>query len=177
MRKAALFPGLLGAEFSTLDAAVRAVHAGISGQWAGMATVHRGRHPLLRIAGLFARLPAAQRDAITQVHIEVQNGRERWTRRFGASTPMRSTLRADGKYLIEQLGLVTLRFRVLAVEGGMEWHLEQIAFAGLPLPVRWFHVGARASSLGDDYGFDVAVDVGGLGRLIRYEGSLKVTRG
>jgi Domain of unknown function (DUF4166) len=176
MRDIALFPGLLGDEFSALDPSVRALHAGSSGRWLGTATVHRGKHPLLRVAGFFARLPTAQRDVPTVVEIEAYQGREVWTRQFGTSPAMRSTLRAKDKRLVEQMGLLTLRFRVLTQAGAMVWNMERIAFLGIGLPQQWFRVMAGATPVAGNYRFDVSVDIVGLGELIRYEGLLEVPR-
>ncbi len=176
MRHAALFPGLMGEGYATLHRHVQAVHGGAGGRWVGRATVQRGTHPLLRFAALVARLPSSQRDAPTVVTIDAQPGREVWTRKFGSAGPMRSTLRDREGLLEEQLGLVTMRFRILARDAGMSWELHRIAFLGLPLPLRLFSVQAGAQSDGHGYRFLVAASVVGLGELIRYEGRLDVIR-
>jgi Domain of unknown function (DUF4166) len=174
MRHAALFPGLMGKHFTSLHPHVKAVHDGAGGRWSGRANVQRGTHLLLRLAALVARLPSSQRDAPTVVTIEPQDGCEVWTRKFGTAAPMRSTLRERGGLLEEQLGLVTMRFRILARDAGMSWELQRIAFLGLPLPLRLFKVQAGAQSSGHAYRFLVAASVVGLGELIRYEGELDV---
>jgi Domain of unknown function (DUF4166) len=175
MRDAALFPGLMGKDFASLHPHVQAVHDGAGGRWSGRATVQRGTHLLLRLAALVARLPSSQRDAPTVVTIEAQPGCEVWTRKFGSAAPMRSTLCKRGGLLEEQLGLVTMQFRIVARDTGMSWELQRIAFLGLPLPLRLFKVQARAQSGERGYRFLVAASVVGLGELIRYEGELDVT--
>jgi hypothetical protein len=87
---------------------------------------------------------------------------------------MRSTLSARHGLLAETLGPVTLQFRIIVRDGGMHWALHRIALLGVPLPRRCFRVQASAGSSGTAYRFLVAVDVRGLGELIRYEGELHV---
>ncbi len=172
MRHVALFPGLMGTDFASLHPQVQAVHGGAGGSWTGRANVQRGTHLLLRLAALVARLPTSQRDAPVMVTIEVQPECEVWTRKFGTAAPMRSRLCNVGGLLREKLGLVTMQFRILARESGMDWELQRIAFLGVPLPLRLFKVQAGAQAVDHGYRFLVAAHVVGLGELIRYEGEL-----
>jgi hypothetical protein len=171
----ALFDGLLGeAGFASLDPGVQAVHGGRSGVWQGTATVQRGRSRLMRIAATLARLPASVREAPTTAHIDVSGGGEVWTRHFGHARPMRSELYASGGQLVERLGLLTMRFQLLARDRGVNWELQRIALLGVPLPSSWFQVHARAEGCERGYRFSVAARVVGLGELIRYDGQLQV---
>jgi hypothetical protein len=174
MHQSALFPGLMREDFAQLDPQVQAVHGGASGLWTGRASVQRGSRVLLRLAATIAGLPTSQRDVLTRVAIEAGEGREVWTRCFGDASPMRSTLSAAAGLLREQLGPVTMQFRIVAAQGSMNWELQRIAFFGLPLPRNCFRVQARAGSTSRGYHFFVAVQVPGIGELIRYEGDLDV---
>jgi hypothetical protein len=174
MRQEALFPGLMGERFASLHPHLRTVHGGSGGRWTGTATVQRGSHWLLRAAAFLARLPSPQNAAATVVTIEAGDGFETWTRQFGTAAPMRSRLRHAGGLLEEQLGLVTLQFRILSREGGVCWELKHIALLGMPLPARWFPVQAGAYAGSHGYRFLVAASVRGVGELVRYEGELDV---
>jgi hypothetical protein len=174
MSRTALFPGLMRGDFAALHSQVQAVHSGTGGRWQGRASVQRGTHVLLRIAAAVAGLPISQRDAATVVTIEAIGDREIWTRQFGTAAPMRSTLSARSGLLVEQLGLITMQFQIVARDGGMIWDLRHIAFLGIPLPRRCLQVQAGAEPGGAGYRFFVAVRVPGLGDLISYEGELDV---
>jgi hypothetical protein len=129
---------------------------------------------LTRVVALAARLPSSQRDVPAEVTIEALDGREVWTRHFGDAVPMRSTLYARDGLLVEQLGLATMHFRIVARDGGMNWQLLRISACGLPLPRRWFEVYARSEWCERGYRFSVAVRVVGVGELICYDGQLQV---
>jgi hypothetical protein len=130
----------------------------------------------MRMAATLARLPTSVSNVPTRVEIEVSDTRESWTRYFGDARPMRSELSASGGLLVERLGLITMRFRILARDGGMNWELLRIAFLGVSLPRRWFQVHARSECCERGYRFAVAASLVGIGELIRYEGQLQVPR-
>jgi hypothetical protein len=173
MTRRALFPGLLGEGFSSLHPHLRTVHGGQSGRWTGRASVHRGSNPLARVAASVARLPSTQLDEPVTVTIDAHDGREVWTRHFGAAAPMRSTLHCTHGLLVERMGLLSLHFQVNVRNGGMSWYLRRAAFLGLPLPRRLFKVQAQVDA-GAGYRFFVAVGIAGIGEMIRYEGELDV---
>lgn len=173
MRRA-LIPGLLGEGFSSLHASVRAVHGGQGKVWRGRASVRRGNSLFAQFAALVARLPPTQHDVPVIVNIEVQEGREVWTRHFGKSAPMQSVLCNRNGLLEERMGPAALQFQVNVRDGGMDWYLRSISVLGFALPLRLFQVQVRADA-DPAYRFFVSVGLTGVGELIRYEGHLDVT--
>jgi hypothetical protein len=167
-----LFPRLLGNLFGTLAPAVRRAHGGHAVVLRGRANVERGRHPLARVVGWLARLPAAQHDGPIEVHISPEGNSERWTRRFGSSAPMISTLRAGNGVLVEKLGAATLEFRLVPQNGSIDWQLVAIRGLGVPLPIAWFRVASLSGADGARYRFLVDAQVRGIGCIVRYEGYL-----
>ena len=122
------------------------------------------------------RSPRDQQDGPLTVNIDVAGGAERWTRHFGISAPMRSTLQARDGLLREQLGLVTFWFALHARDGGIDWRLTRVAVAGCPLPCALFRISTFSGVRDGRYAFSVLATVTGVGRLIRYEGVLSVAR-
>jgi uncharacterized protein DUF4166 len=172
MTAATLFPSVLGAEFAALDPCLRWVHSGESRRLKGTVTVKRGRSFLARALGALASLPSTMIDAPIEVQIERTRKGERWTRLFTGGARMISTLRRDGDLLVEELGPATLKFRLSARGGGMQWALQSIAALNISLPVTWFRVSAAIESRDGRYHFIVDSELRGAGRIVRYEGSL-----
>ena len=170
----ALFPAILGASFSDLDARVRRVHGGQSGQWSGTASIERGKSYLAQIACAMVGLPADAICAPVIVDIETDGTTEHWTRRFAGSRPMRSTLARQGTWLKERLGPATLIFTLAKREGGIDWRLERIYALGFRLPRVLFAVSAHSGYSAAGYRFVVEAGLRGVGRLIRYEGEFDV---
>jgi hypothetical protein len=97
---------------------------------------------------------------------------ERWTRFFGACRPMESLLFGRGDRLVEVLGPAKFTFRPQRQGASLEWVLERVHVAGLPLPTRWFLVTARMQARDGRYHFLVEAALRGIGRIVRYEGFL-----
>lgn len=167
-----LFPTLLGVEFPLLDPCIRRIHEGSSGKWRGRVQVARGRTMIARLLGLVASLPSETTETPIEVNIETSARGERWVRIFADGSRMTSTLDTRGGLLAEHLGLVSVYFKVLRRDAGVEWLLERIVMAGIPLPVRWFEINARIDVRDGRYHFLVDSAVRGGGRLMRYEGFL-----
>jgi hypothetical protein len=173
---AGLFRGLLGPQFDHLAPRVREVHAGRTLQLRGRATVTRGDALLGRIIGRLVSLPDAQSEAPTRIELVVDGGSETWTRRFGASRPMRSHLHAREHLLIERLGPLRLGFRLRAGDGAILWQLESVSFLGVPAPRNWFaRATARSYEQQGRYCFEVDVALPLIGHLIGYRGSADVS--
>jgi hypothetical protein len=111
-------------------------------------------------------------NAPIEVRIEVTDRGERWTRLFGQSRAVRSTLRRSGNFLVDQLGPAKLKFILGVRETGLEWTLARMTLAGIPWPVQWFRATARAGVQSDRYHFLIDSAVRGIGRIVRYEGEL-----
>jgi Domain of unknown function (DUF4166) len=172
MTAATLFPTVLGAEFAALDPCVRWVHSGESRTLQGNVTVERGMSLLARALGALASLPSTMTNASIEVRIEPTRKGEKWTRLFAGGARMMSTLQREGDLLVEKVGPATLKFRVSARGGAMQWSLASIAALGIALPLRWFHVSAAIESRDGRYHFVVNSELRGAGRIVRYEGSL-----
>jgi len=167
-----LFPSLLRGEFEKLDGRVRYVHGGAPRQVSGSATIERGSTILARLMCTVASLPRNQVRDRVEVEIEKEEDGERWTRRFGNSAPMHSRLHSERGLLVERLGPITMRFELVARNGGIDWSLRRVAVCGCPLPLKWFRVASRSGVKGDRYQFVVLAELAGVGRIIRYEGEL-----
>jgi hypothetical protein len=114
-------------------------------------------------------------DAPIEVCIECTSQGETWTRFFGGSQKMSTTLRRDGELLVEKLGPGVLKFRLSARGGGMTWKLEHITAFGIALPLPWFRISAAIDSRNGRYHFIVDSALRGVGRIVRYEGMLDAT--
>jgi hypothetical protein len=167
-----LFPTLLGHDFDALHESVRRAHNGQALTLRGTATIARGPSLLARLLCRLASLPHDQLREPLTVTIEVLTDAERWTRHFGRSSAMRSTLRVRDGLLVESLGLTTMHFRLTARDGGIDWTLVRIAGLGIALPRQLFRIVTRSGVTNDRYAFQVTAALIGIGELIRYEGEL-----
>jgi hypothetical protein len=167
-----LFPGILGGDFARLDAFIRRIHGGGSSKWRGRVSVERGTSWMARVMGLFASLPAASTDTPIEVDIGAAPRGERWIRVFGDRSRMTSTLGVRDGLLVEQLGLVSVYFRLVFRDAGIDWVLERLIAAGLPLPGHLFRISARIEVREGRYHFRVEAALRGGVLLVRYEGWL-----
>lgn len=169
-----LFPTLLGRDFANLAASVQHVHGGASRQLRGFATVERGRSVVARILCALASLPRSGTAAPVVMSIVAEPSHEEWTRRFGDSRAMKSVLSQCRGDLIERLGPAKLMFHLEPVAGGFDWHLQGISAFGMSLPRSWFEVRAHSGHREERYHFDVEAVLRGVGRIVRYQGTLDV---
>ncbi len=172
MTPASLFASVLGAEFAALDPCLRRVHGGESLTLRGTVAVERGASLLAGVLCTIASLPPTVAGAPIEVRIEVSGKEERWTRVFAARHRMVSTLRRQDELLSERFGPATLKFRLSARGGGMEWVLARVSACGIPLPLKWFRISATIDSRAGRYHFLVDSQLRGAGRIVRYEGLL-----
>lgn len=173
-----VFSGLRPRDFALLPAAVRAVH-GDSGRlvMTGRADVEVAPGAIARLVTALAGLPAAGCDVPVTVVFDRGAEAERWERRFGARR-YRSRMVAgrgrDAGLLVERLGLFDNVFRLQPTPAGLGWHLVRFRLLGLDVPAA-LRPGCEALEYADGEGrfaFDIAVDLPGLGRVIRYRGWL-----
>jgi hypothetical protein len=167
-----LIASVLGSDFAALDPALRWVHAGEPRLLRGKVTVQRGGSLLAKAACVLTSLPRAMNEAPIDMRIGPAEGGERWTRFFGTGRPMESLLFGRGDRLVEVLGPATFTFRPRRRGAALEWVLERVRIAGLPLPARWLLVTARMDSRDGRYHFLVEAALRGFGRIVRYEGFL-----
>jgi hypothetical protein len=165
---------ILQRDWAIVEPAVRAVHERRPMALSGHATVRRGLHPLARLAAWAAGLPRSQAGAPLRVVME-QDGdaAERWTRWFGASAPMRSTLRQRGDLVDERLGITSLRYRFQVEGGAIRWQVIAARTLFVSWPKRWLKgVQAMESVQGGRYYFDVGLVLPWLGLVFHYTGTL-----
>ena len=127
MTAATLFPSVLGVEFAALDSCLRWVHSGDSRRLRGCVTVERGTSVVAKALGVLASVPSAMTDAPIEVRIEVTEKGETWIRLFASHHLTVSTLQRDRGLLVERLGPVAFKFRLLVRDGTLEWVLEHIS--------------------------------------------------
>lgn len=168
-----LFQHILGAAFQQLPPQVQRIHDSRARKvYTGRCAVERGNGLLVRLMARIANMPATGMEVPVTVTIEGSAGRESWRRRFGLHA-MDSVLWQHAGLLHERLGAVTLRFVLLATEGEIQWQLRGARLLVLPLPRAWFQrCTAREFIEGGRYGFDVNVELRGIGLLVRYRGWL-----
>ena len=174
MSSHALFPSRLGAAFAQLDPTLQWVHNGASREMRGTVTVERGTSTLANLLGALTSLPPALQDAPIEVRIDTAGEKERWVRTYAGRHQMSSTLYRGGSALIEQVGPVALKFRVITRNAGMDWQLERVSILKVPLPARWFEISARVDVQQGRYHFLIDSALRGIGRIVRYEGLLDV---
>lgn len=144
--------------------------------------MERGRHPFGRIAAGALGLPTAGEHGLRLSIAADGRGRERWSRTFGgremSSTQERGTGRAAG-LVTERIGPVALHLALSRDGDRLRYRSAGWSVFGIPLP------GALAPR-GDvhefvdgrgRFGFHVDLRVPGLGRLVRYRGWLRPSRG
>jgi hypothetical protein len=173
----ALFPGLLGDAWPRLASPVRDMHGDASRVFArGAADVEGATNLLARCSRRLLGLPEPGPAQPLEVTIERHGTREIWTRRFAGGS-MRSVLdRVEHCALLsERLGPTTLRFRLHADQGSIDWRLQSVRVLGVPLPRRLAgDVLSRSGESDGRYSFLVDVRMPLLGRLIAYRGWLEI---
>ena len=122
-----LFPSVLGVEFAALDPCLRWVHSGDSRKLRGRVTVERGTNIAAKVLGVVTTLSSTMTDAPIEVRIEVTEIGETWARLFASHHLTVSTLQRDRGLLVERLGPVAFKFRLLVRDGTLEWVLEHIS--------------------------------------------------
>lgn len=169
-----LFQQVLGAPFYTLPESLRRLHAAQGRvQYAGVATIERGRNPFARLCAAIAGLPRSMRDAPTLVEFTSDARGETWRRDFGGSRMSSRLVFRDG-LLRERLGPLQFRFALHANGGAIYWNAVDVRLFGvLPLPAALFAgVHCREREHEGRYEFLVEASLPVVGRIIRYEGWL-----
>lgn len=174
-----LYEQLLGPGHAYLPPALQALHAVVDRlQFRGTAVVETGSHVLARAIRRVMRFPAAATAIPVEVTMVCEDGGERWTRRFGRSvfhSVLRRTAQERPGECRERFGLFDFGIRLIADERGLSMPVRDARFLGIPLPHALTPV-SRTREFVDDAGdaaFDVEVLLPGIGRIIRYRGSLR----
>ena len=176
-----LYPRLLGTSWCELDPAVRDAHADAAvARAVGSFRIRHGTGRLGRLLLRAARVPPPADAADVQLLVRRRGSVEWWHRRFGGAPLVTVQREGANGLLIERLGPVELRFRLVAVGGTLVYRQVGLAVRvgpfGLRLP-RWIspQVTAREGPAGGPGQTHLAVEVaaptGGL--LFSYEGSIR----
>ena len=171
----ALYPRLVGAEWTTLPQVVRDVHQGDGvTRAAGRFTVRPGSTALARVLARLGGLPEPGEVAL-EVEVTPDADGETWHRRFGEGRLVTRQWEENGR-LVEEVGRVQVVFTLAAVDGGLQFRQvgAQVACGRwrVPLPP-WLAPLVRARAWEDD-GLRVKVEVTApvAGLLCAYEGVL-----
>ncbi len=172
-----LYRRVMGEGFDRLPEVTRRLHRGRPAVIAiGEAEVMPATGMLGRLVARAFGLPRAAGKVPVRVVIESRDGREHWTRFFGAN-PMRSTMSAaPGNLIEEQFGPFSLRMRLVVKPGGLDMERVSGRLWGIPLP-GFLLPQVRASERVDEYrrhAFDVEIVAPLAGRLVAYKGWLEV---
>ena len=153
-----LFARVLGPDFATLPAAIRASHQTVDiSQWRGRASVRRGTSLWSRfLARLFGFPPAGDDQAVEVIKTVTATG-EIWQRRFGGRT-FRSRLATTKQGLSESFGPFTFDLGLKVEAGALHYPVVSGRLGPLPLP-RWLlPVSIAREELADDrFCFDVKI--------------------
>lgn len=177
---ATLYQRVMGGDFDRLSSPVARFH-----RLAGPQVLH-GQVQVQAPASLLGRVlawglgaPQQAGQGAIRFELDATPGAEVWTRIFPTRT-MRSTLREAPGFVEEHMGAARLLFGLSAVEGGrLEMRLVRMRFLGLPCP-RWLQpaIVARETGQGDDeLHFEVQATVPWIGRVVAYQGHLRVPAG
>lgn len=179
----ALYPRVLGRQWTELALAVRAVHLDESAsvlQAKGSFVVRHGGGCLVRLLVRLLRMPAEGDRVETRLSVFRSGPGERWCRTFVGRRLATAQYETWSGLLAERFGLVELRFR-LVVEGGALLYAPAGASVGLgllilPLPRRISpQVSAREESIATSRRVRTTVRVALplLGPLITYSGEIE----
>ncbi|SMC96778.1 SDR family oxidoreductase [Rhizobium sp. RU36D] len=169
-----LYRRVLAADFARTPAPVQALHDVIGdGSAAGRAVVTRGTSLLARLACAIIGFPPTGEHAL-HVDFEEEDGIERWTRDF-AGRRFSSELSQSGHFLVERFGPLRFHFTLEGDETGLRMRMQRWFMFGLPLPL-WLapKSEAREWAEGDQFCFDVAIALPGIGAVVHYRGWLRV---
>ncbi len=169
----------LGDAFHKLPAEVQKTHDnGGSLRLAGTADVEVAPGIVPKLICWAVGLPREGANQAVSVQFETdERGTDRWVRNFSGRI-YRSTMRAgtragEGK-LVERLGLFTTTFNLAAYPDRLTFDIVGFKVLGLPMPSP-LAVSCHASETGNGvyFFFDITIEVGFLGKLIRYRGRLR----
>lgn len=168
-----LYQRIMGDSFAGLPRSVASLHRIIGNGGAnGESIVKRGTS---WIAGLICNIMAFPQTGKSSLHVgfEEHNGIERWTRDFGGCK-FSSCLSQSGDKLIERFGPLAFRFDLASGDYGLEMVMLGWSALGIPLPL-WFAPKSQAREWqdGDDFCFDVHIDLPFIGHLVHYQGRLR----
>ncbi len=169
-----LLARILGDAFDTLPAGIRLAHAVHDRHLlAGRATVEGAVSRTGRLIARLFGLPRAADDVGITVEMQADQDGEIWTRTIGGQE-FRSRLSARGGVVEERIGLLRFALCLVATRDGLDLAVAGATLGPIPLP-GWLTPRSRASERLDAegrFGFDILIELPGLGRLTHYRGWL-----
>ena len=169
-----LYQRIIGPAFDTLPPPVRTLHAVVGdGGATGTATVRRGKSLLARLVATVMRFPPEGEHDL-HVSFEERDGIEHWTRDFGGHV-FSSRLGQSGPHLAERFGPMRFYFDLPADASGLTMVMRRWTVFSVPLPLALAPKStAREWAEGEDFRFDVPIDLPLIGRVVHYRGRLRM---
>lgn len=168
-----VYAGLMGERFAGLPPAVRRMHEVLrDGGASGEGEVRRGRSVLARLVGAVMGFPP---EGVHKLHVafDEREGKERWTRHFGAHA-FSSELSARGGLLVERFGPLRFGFELPSEAGGLSMTLRRWWVGPLPMPLALApRTDAREWEEEGRFRFDVAIALPLAGPVVHYRGWLE----
>jgi hypothetical protein len=169
---------VLGGAFDGLPAAVRVVHDHPGRLTAsGRADAALGPGVLPRLITALVGMPRDGSDQPVTVTFETDTtGVDHWRRDFAGRRYRSRLFAGSGRWrglLVERQGILTTGFALEAAPDALHYRVVRFGVLGLALP-QWLTPRCHAveTGAGDRFSFDITIDLPGIGRLIRYCGTL-----
>ena len=174
-RPAPLFRRAMGEAFTRLPPAVRRMHDRVTSfQAHGRADIAIARNPVAHLLRLFGLLPRPGTDVPTRVAFAIEDGRERWSRHFGAFNGSSVLDQAGDDHVRERFGPIVGKLRLIADGEGLTMEVAGFRYFGLPVPrFLWLRAwGLEGVNAEGRFTFDVGIGLPlGIG-LVTYRGWL-----
>lgn len=181
-----MYRKILGESYDRLPPLVRDMHEVQSRHTArGRGRVRRGSGLASRLTASLLGMPPEARDIPVETTFSLEQGAETITRNYDgallvtkqALVPGCETDAGPPALLLEKFGPVALFIRLEGTEEGITFHLQRCSLLGLSLP--YFlspRVSARERVKDGQYHYFVRIDLPMIGRLIEYEGLLRLEK-
>jgi len=172
-----LYARILGSAWDRLPVAIRDMHRVNSAATArGLASVERGGGLLARLVAILVGFPSAAAETPVDVRFEASDGRETWTRTFGADRFASRQFAGRGRsagLLCERFGALTFAMALVAEGERLNLILRRWSLFGLPLPL-WLCPRSNAYETveGGRFRFHVEISHPLTGLIVRYRGWL-----
>ncbi|MBZ7920775.1 DUF4166 domain-containing protein [Ensifer adhaerens] len=174
-----LYRQILGRDWDRLPGSIRVLHEKSEGHaiFRGRAVVERGGSVWARLVASVLGFPGASPDVPVEIHFACRNGREVWTRRFGAKV-LRSAQhrieRPNEQWLAEEFGPFRILCALEPTENRLYLSVRAWSFLGLPLPLVLAPGGRTFEEDRDGlFHFHVEVESPLTGMIVRYRGWLR----
>jgi hypothetical protein len=169
-----LYRRMLGASWTALPPAVRAMHDGVV-HAEGRAKVARGTSWPSRLAGVLFGFPKAGADVPLSVDFGLSPEGETWTRCFGGRSFSSRQFLGAGRWerlLCERFGPLTFAMALVPEDGRMHLVLRGWSAFGVPMPM-WLCPRSASYEEGEDrFRFHVEIGHPLVGLIVRYQGWL-----